>query len=77
MSVKRTLPVLCSKCQSLNGWPFRARSESEKIVVDMRCRDCGEEWTDDMPGPRKYVSPERLPLIERRRTTRRAALYGI
>jgi len=41
--------VTCQKCEAKNSWPLRARSAGVRIVVDIRCRGCGHEWSEDMP----------------------------
>jgi hypothetical protein len=41
-------PVDCPSCKAAAGFPFRASTQSGKtgiIAVEVRCRDCGHEWT--------------------------------
>ena len=41
-------PVVCPGCEEVRGYPFQARTLSDRpgsIEVSLRCRQCSHEWT--------------------------------
>jgi hypothetical protein len=46
-------PACCPQCHELKGWPFSAGTCDRPgvIVVRLRCGNCHNEWTADVPKP--------------------------
>lgn len=70
-------PINCPRCLKPDGWPFRAATipQINAVQLDIRCRDCGHQWADELsgrilPSP-TFVSPVILrPKADRRHTRR-------
>lgn len=39
-----TFPMSCPACAVKAGMPYRATTQPEGMLVDMRCRKCAHEW---------------------------------
>lgn len=60
MSHEKLFPACCPKCEAAEGWPVKAQTAPGKMVVDMRCRACSHEWSEDMPATPLEAPAERL-----------------
>ncbi|HYB96313.1 MAG TPA: hypothetical protein VEC39_15180 [Vicinamibacterales bacterium] len=62
-------PTCCPQCLRLAAFPFAAATcERENvIVVKLRCRQCGGEWSEDAP------KTATAPVLTRPKPDRRAA----
>jgi hypothetical protein len=53
-------PTECPKCKAMTAMPFRAGTlPAGRTQVDLRCRDCGHEWMEEMTPPVLIVKPDR------------------
>jgi len=59
-------PMACPQCRATAGLPFRATTEREELVIDLRCRECRREWTLVAPSPMVFTKSE----ADQRRTHR-------
>ena len=50
MTQPQSYPTACRECRKTEGWPVRAQTmvQLTSIRVDLRCRACGHQWTDNL-----------------------------
>lgn len=50
MTMLQSFPAACRECRLKEGWPVRAITmvQLNGIRVDLRCRACGHQWTEDL-----------------------------
>jgi hypothetical protein len=73
-SNKPFYPESCPECRSKNGMPYSAGTCDRPgvIVVKLRCRECGHEWTGEAPKA-SMASVALWPKADRRRHNHRDA----
>ena len=59
MTTPRPYPAACRECTKSEGWPVRAQTvvQLTAIRVDVRCRACGHQWTEDLMDPKPLEIP--------------------
>ena len=69
---KPCYPESCPQCEAATGWPYSAGTCDRPgvIVVKLRCRSCGHEWSGEAPEA-PIVQVALWPRRDRRRSNTR------
>ena len=48
-------PMACPACKAMSGKPHRAHTNTDELVIEMRCSNCRHEWELSAPPPAVFL----------------------
>jgi hypothetical protein len=52
-------PMMCKTCGEHAAVPFRVSTEKMRLLVEIKCGGCEEQWTLDAAAPSPFLKAKR------------------